>query len=164
VPADQAVEAKQKIETLAQKQLPDMKPEGLPLVGKFGTGQVLMKTVTLDPSKVYGAIGVGLKGVEQLDVTIVDGTPPKLSRYRLARDYNPGVEAVVGGGGNPLRVSPKEPRDATIHVHVKGGNGVVMVQLFSKQDPTYDGGQASKPDGGQEVKPDGGQGVKPDGG
>ncbi len=140
VPVEQAVEAKQKIKELATASLPGMQPDGEPLVGKFVTGAVLMKAVKLEPGKAYGAIGIGLAGVKQLDVVFVPGTPTKLERNNLARDSEAGPTAVVGGGARPLHIDSATPYDAVIHVQVTAGTGLVMVQLFSRQLLKPDGG------------------------
>ncbi len=124
-----------------------MQPEGNPVCGTAGEGQVVEGTsVFLQPNMCYTVLANGLPNVTELDVSlVVDATAvgampavAALAAQPLGVDSDTGAMATVGSKTacirNPL---PLFPVPAKIVIKARTGAGPVGAQLFSKKVPGF---------------------------
>jgi hypothetical protein len=123
--------ATQLLGPLAQQNAPGAKPVGSAIAGQFQQGQTLEGQVQMQANKCYTVIGVGLPGVQNLDIQLapfmpVAGIPPAV----VAQDQTVGPQAIIGEKGSCYR--SVFPMPMKVIVTVSQGAGVAAAQVYEK--------------------------------
>ena len=102
VDAAVAAGATQLLAPLGAQQAPaGARPAGNVMAGQFQSGQCLTQRINLQPGKCYTAVGHGLAGIVDLDITFVPVSPvPGTTLPAIAQDQTDGAQAVLGGKPN----------------------------------------------------------------
>jgi hypothetical protein len=114
---------------------PGAKPWGALIAGQFQAGQVLERTVEMQPGRCYTVVGVGLPPVQDLDlqlVTGVSGVPSSVMAPVIAEDKTDAPDAVLGGKPNCFKWALPVAAPVKVVVKVEAGQGVAAAQIYEK--------------------------------
>lgn len=117
---------------IAAGEVQGMQPEGGAFAGQFTEGQVLEQPINLNAGKCYSVVGVGLPGVQELDVQIAIQPVPSLPATVLAQDNTTGSQAIVGGKGACFKNPTPFPAPGKVILKVTRGQGIAGAQVYVK--------------------------------
>jgi hypothetical protein len=105
---------------------------GTPIVGNVGGAATLEQQITLQPSKCYSVVAVGMPPISELNVqilavTIIPGMAPV-----LATDQDTGASATLGKKPNCYKWALPLPAAVKVVVSAAGGQGVAAAQVYEK--------------------------------
>ncbi len=107
------------------------KPLGDLMAGQFQAGQVLERTVQLQPGRCYTVVGVGLPPVQDLDLQIVTGVNGVVNPV-VAEDKTDAPNAVLGGKPNCFKWAFPVAAPVKVVVKVEAGQGVAAAQIYEQ--------------------------------
>ncbi len=114
-----------------------MQMDGDLIASKLAPGQVLEQEFRLQPGRCYTLIAVGGAGVTELDASFETFGPVRSKTTVLAADSLTGTTAVVGPGAACFAWKPDlNSTPAKFVLRVRGGDGVVVSQLYARDLPT----------------------------
>jgi hypothetical protein len=123
--------ATQLLGPLAQQSAPGAKPVGSAIAGQFQQGQSIEGQVQMQANKCYTIIGVGLPGVQNLDIQLAPFVPLQgLPAAVVAQDQTVGPQAIIGEKATCYR--SMLPMPMKVIVTVSQGAGVAAVQVYEK--------------------------------
>lgn len=110
-----------------------MQPSGEMLAGNLQQGQYLEQTVSFQPGKCYTVVGMGMPGIQELDITMSPSIPlPNAPTIPFAQDNMTGAQATVAPQPNCHKYIGILPLQVKITVTAKAGSGPVGAQLYVK--------------------------------
>ena len=107
-----------------------MTPDGPPRVVMLKQGQRAEEHVTVQPHACMTYIAEGGLGVAEVDVFLATGSGDDLKI--LAQDQRGGPIGVVGGRAGCVSNPASTPLEASLHVTLRRGAGVVLLRGYSK--------------------------------
>ncbi|HEY4116656.1 MAG TPA: hypothetical protein VGM56_02320 [Byssovorax sp.] len=107
-----------------------MTPDGPPRVVTLKQGQRAEEHVTLQPRACMTYVAEGGLGVAEVDVFLATGTGDDLKI--LAQDQRGGPIGVVGGRTGCVTNPASTPLEASLHVTLRRGAGVVVLRGYAK--------------------------------
>ena len=121
----------------AEQDAAGMQLEGDLIASKLAPGQVLEQEFRLQPGRCYTLIAVGGEGVQELDASFETLGPVRSKSTVLIADVLTGTTAVVGPGAACFAWKPDlAATPAKFVLRVRGGDGVVVSQLYARDAPT----------------------------
>ena len=107
------------------------KPLGALIAGQFEPGQVLERTVQMQPGRCYTVVGVGLPPVQDLDLQLVTGVS-SLPSPIIAEDKTDAPNAVLGGNPNCFKWALPVAAPVKVVIKVESGQGVAAAQIYEQ--------------------------------
>ena len=106
---------------------------GTLIAGQFQAGQVLERTVQMQPGRCYTVVGTGLPPVEDLDLQLVAKLPVAgMASPVLAEDKTESANAVLGEKPNCFKWALPAAAPVRLLLKVERGQGVAAAQLYEK--------------------------------
>lgn len=118
---------------LVSKDARGMKPSGDMIAGMLQEGQYLEQNATLQPGKCYTIVGLGLPGIQELDIVMSPAIPlQNAPLLPLAQDNQTGSQATVAPQPDCYKYVMGLPLQVKITVIAKSGSGPAGAQLYVK--------------------------------
>ncbi len=117
----------------AQIEAIGMQLEGDLIATRIGPGQLFEQEFRLQPGRCYTLLAVAGDGVLELDAALEGLNPVRGKRTVLLEDSTTGTTAIVAGGATCFPwAATAEPQTVKFVLRVRGGDGVVVGQLYAK--------------------------------
>ena len=102
---------------------------GALIAGQFQPGQVLERSVQMQPGRCYTVVGVGLPPVQDLDLQLISSVGGLLNPI-VAEDKTDGPNAVLGEKPHCFKWALPLAAPVKVVVKVETGQGVAAAQIY----------------------------------